>query len=610
MLSQCGRYALVFNGEIYNYRTLRTQLAHTGSNFLGSSDTEVMLEAISRWGLHRAIQTYNGMFAFALWDKSEQRLFLARDRFGEKPLYYGWFGRGFAFGSELKALRRCPGFDGEVNRQALATYLRLDYIPAPSTIYRLVQKVSAAGIVEINPRIPGCTPKIEHYWSAAAAAEHARAVPFEGTESEAVDELDLLLRDAIRLRMQADVPLGAFLSGGIDSSTVVALMQEQSASPVQTFSVGFSDQPSEAEHATRVAEHLGTDHHVLQVTPQHALDVVPRLPSLYDEPFADSSQIPTFLISEFARSHVTVSLSGDGGDELFCGYNRYVWANIFDNWFGRLPPAARRGLGCALEMLSSHGFERLMTAAAGLLPADIRPKNSAGLLHRTAELLSVSGTQQVHLAMVSRWADAANLVEGAGSEVIFPDTCKTDSVVRSMMFLDTVTYLPDDLLVKLDRASMAVSLEARVPLLDHRVFQFAWRVPLHIALNGKGRKRLLRRVLARYVPRRLFERPKEGFGAPIRQWLRGPLRPWAEALLSERALRSSSCLNPLPVRHKWNELISGEGNWEHHIWSVLMFQAWLNHYADDRPHPACTPSVSTGPAEWSGVSNLLKRTSL
>jgi asparagine synthase (glutamine-hydrolysing) len=581
MLSQCGRYVLVFNGEIYNYGTLRTQLVQAGSRFFGSSDTEVMLEAISQWGLRRAIQTFNGMFAFALWDKLERRLFLARDRFGEKPLYYAWFGRSFVFGSELKALRRCPEFDGEINRTALAAYFRLDYIPAPSTIYKAVKKVPAAGMIKINPCLPGCAPKFEHYWSAAAAIERGHTIPFNGNEEEATDQLDLLLRDAVRLRMHADVPLGAFLSGGIDSSTIVALMQEQSSSPVQTFTVDFPEKPSEAEYATRIAAHLGTDHHVLQVTSREALDIVPRLPSLYDEPFADSSQIPTFLISEFARRHVTVSLSGDGGDELFCGYNRYVWANTFENWITKLPIPVREGLGRALIMLSNPGSERSITAAAQLLPANIRPTNLQGLLCRIGKLVPLSFARELHLELVSRWADSTNLVQGAGSEFIFPDKCKSGSFARSLMFLDTVTYLPDDLLVKVDRASMAVSLEARVPLLDHRLFEFACRLPLHIGLNGKGRKRILRRVLARYVPRGLFERPKEGFSVPLRHWLLGPLRPWAETLLSEQALNSSSCLNPSPIRSKWKELVTGDGNWQEHIWSVLMFQAWFKYYADN-----------------------------
>jgi asparagine synthase (glutamine-hydrolysing) len=575
MVSKCGRYVLVFNGEIYNYRALRAEMINMGSKFTGLSDTEVLLEAISCWGLCKAVQKYNGMFAFAIWDMIERRLFLVRDRFGEKPLYYGWFGEGFAFGSELKALRPCPGFDGEVCRQALATYFRRDFIPAPSTIYKLVKKVPPSGIIEIDPSIAGFTPKLYSYWSAAVAVERGRATPFDGTEAEAVDELDLLLEDAVRLRMQADVSLGAFLSGGIDSSTVVALMQKQSRAPVQTFTVDFSDHPNEAEHATRIAGYLGTDHHVLKVTSQDALNVIPRLPEIYDEPFADNSQIPTCLISDFVRHHVTVSLSGDGGDELFCGYNRYVWANMFGNLIERLPSTIRDVLSRTFRILSNYGLEHLITAIAGQLPPSIRPKNSAGLLHRAAEMLSSSEFRQLYLALVSRWEEVANLVEGAESEIIPSDICKLNSLVRNMMFLDTISYLPDDILVKLDRASMAVSLEARVPLLDHRVFEFACRVPIQLKLNGKGRKRLLHRVLGRYIPRGLFERPKEGFRAPIRQWLQGPLRPWAESLLSERALRSSTYLNPQPIIGKWNELIAGRGNWEHHIWSVLMFQAWL-----------------------------------
>lgn len=583
MQSACGRYVTAFNGEIYNHRALRRELEGLGHAFRGHSDTEVMLAAFVEWGLEAALERFNGMFALALWDRKGRLLHLVRDRLGEKPLYYGWMGRTFLFGSELKALRAHPEFRGEVDRGALALYLRHNYIPTPYSIYRGIRKLPPGTRLTLNGADAGAAPTPIPYWSFREVSERGVAEPFTGSADEAAAHLDTLLRDAVKLRMEADVPLGAFLSGGIDSSTVVALMQAQGDRPVKTFTIGFHEAAyNEAEDAKAVARHLGTEHTELYVTPGEAMAVIPRLPALYDEPFADSSQIPTFLVSELARRHVTVSLSGDAGDELFGGYNRYFWGRSIWQRIGWMPRGMRGAAARALTVLPPEAWETVFRMTGPVLPGKIKQRSPGDKLHKLAEILAVNDPETMYLGLVSHWKDPASLAVGASE----PPTVLTDrsqwadlpDFTQRMMYLDTVTYLPDDILVKVDRASMGVSLEGRIPFLDHRVVEFAWRLPLSMKVRDGQGKWLLRQVLYGYVPRGLIERPKMGFGVPIDAWLRGPLRDWAESLLAERRLRAEGFLHPRPIREKWAEHLSGRRNWQYHLWDVLMFQAWLESY--------------------------------
>jgi asparagine synthase (glutamine-hydrolysing) len=582
MTSKDGRYVLIFNGEIYNFQELRRELEDLGHGFRGHSDTEVMLAAFTQWGFEPAIKRFNGMFALALWDKRERVLRLTRDRIGEKPLYYGFSGSTFLFGSELKALRAHPDFKAEINRDALALFLRYNYIPAPYSIYQGIYKLTPGTYLSLNERCSslGQLPEPRAYWSAREAAEAGTASPFEGTQSQAITELEALLTDAVGLRMVADVPLGAFLSGGVDSSTVVALMQAQSSQPVKTFSIGFTEEAyNEARHARAVAEHLKTDHTELYVTPEDAMAVIPRLPSLYDEPFSDSSQIPTFLVSQLARRHVTVSLSGDGGDELFAGYNRYLLGESVWNKISWMPKGSRAVAAGALTTVSPRAWDRAFTGLKPFLPSRLQHTRAGDRLHKLAEILTVSDVEAMYMNIVSHWKQPTRLVPGSSE----PRTILTDArawanlpgIIQRMMYLDAVTYLPDDILVKVDRASMGVSLEARVPFLDHRVFEFSWRLPLSWKIREGQSKWPLRQILYKYVPRELIERPKMGFGIPVGEWLRGPLRDWAESLLDEGRLKREGLLNAEPVRRKWEEHLRGVRNWQYYIWDVLMFQGWL-----------------------------------
>ena len=579
MLSADDRYVIVFNGEIYNFNQLRTELAGLGHAFRGHSDTEIVLASICQWGILETVQRCNGMFAFALWDRREHHLTLVRDRLGIKPLYYGWAGSVFLFGSELKALKAHPAFPAEIDRGALALYLRYNYIPAPYTIYSGFRKLMPGTLLTLTGNRPGELPEPEPYWSARHVAESGLAHPFEGSDQAAVGELDALLRESIRDRMIADVPLGAFLSGGIDSSTVVALMQVQSSRPIQTFTIGFKESGyDEAVHARGIAHHLGTDHTELYVTPQEAQAVIPHLPALFDEPFSDSSQIPTFLISELARRHVTVSLSGDGGDELFGGYNRYTWVRKIWNAMGWLPATLRSFGSATLDRLPPSAWDGILSNR--LIPTRWRFSEPGEKIRKVAEILSASNPEAIYLDLISHWKNPSAVVRGA----VEPPTLLTCQDARTqfpdlaswMMYTDLVTYLPDDVLVKVDRASMGNSLEARVPYLDdHRVVEFAWRLPMKMKIrDGKG-KWLLRQVLYQYVPERMLERPKQGFGVPIDAWLKGPLRAWAEALLDKQRLQDEGFFNPEPILQKWQEHLTGKHNWQYHLWDILMFQAWL-----------------------------------
>jgi asparagine synthase (glutamine-hydrolysing) len=601
MVSPSGRYAMVFNGEVYNHKHLRADLEKAGFTFRGHSDTEAMLAAIEHWGLDEAVKRFNGMFAFALWDRKDRTLALVRDRLGIKPLYYGWIGSLFVFASELKAIAAIPGFSNPVDRNALSVLLRHSYIPAPYSIYENVFKLMPGTLLKVDTALAGAAPnsaalasRTSTYWSAREMAEAGITDRRNLSDTEAVAELDQVLRDAVALRMEADVPLGAFLSGGVDSSTVVALMQAQSARPVRTFSIGFHEAGyNEAEYAKAVAAHLGTDHTELYVTARQAMDAIPRLPEIYDEPFSDASQIPTFLLSRLTQEHVTVSLSGDGGDELFAGYGRYLWARRIWNQMGQVPLPLRRAIARALRASSGPlgaGLEKSMP----LLPARLRVKRPHDKAARLADILTLASPEALYAQFVSHWKRPDEIVvDGCEypTAVRDPAGCGfAPDFVERMMYTDLISYLPCDILTKVDRASMAVSLEARVPLLDHRVVEFAWRLPLRQKIRDGQGKWLLRQVLYQYVPKSLIERPKQGFGVPIDEWLRGPLRDWAEALLDERRLRDEGFFNAGPVRERWSEHLAGTASWHYYLWDVLMFQAWLESRefsASPRVEPGC-----------------------
>lgn len=585
MFSESGRFVIAFNGEIYDHMILRDELKRLNPslNWRGHSDTETLLAAIEAWGLEKTLRRSTGMFAIALWDRRDRVLSLARDRLGEKPLYCGWQKETFLFGSELKALKLHPDFIGEIDRDAMTLQLRHNYIPAPLSIYKGIGKLMPGTILKLDANAVATKGGIERatpYWSLTDAVAHGQADPFTGTDAEAIGALDQLLHETIAQQMMADVPLGAFLSGGIDSSTVVALMQAQSSRPVKTFSIGFNETGyNEAVYAKAVAQYLRTEHTELYVSPQQAMDVIPRLPTLYDEPFSDSSQIPTFLVSEMTRQHVTVSLSGDAGDELFGGYNRYLLANSLWGMVSRVPSWGRAWCASVLTTLTPNQWNRLLGPFQGVIPIKWRLSNLGDKIHKGASVLGNDSLEMLYKDLISHWTNPSSLVIG-GHE---PNTLISDpdpffsslGGIERMMALDTLTYLPDDILCKVDRAAMGVSLETRVPFLDHRLVDFAWRLPMNMKIRDGQGKWILRQVLNKYVPQQLIERPKMGFGVPIDSWLRGPLRDWAESLLDESRLRQEGFFNPAPIRQKWAEHLSGKSNWQYHLWDVLMFQAWL-----------------------------------
>jgi len=582
MHSKSGRYVIVFNGEIYNHKQIREELEElSGCQWAGHSDTEVILSSVEEWGLEGALKRFIGMFAIALWDRKEHVLTIVRDRLGEKPLYYGWIGNTFLFASELKAFRAYPHWQRVINRDALNLFMRYNYVPAPYSIYKGIYKLLPGTIAKVRISDKNVVPV--SYWSAKEVAEFGIAHPFVGNETEAIEQLDGLLRSAIARQMIADVPVGAFLSGGIDSSTVVALMQVQSNKPVKTFTIGFNESGyNEAEYAKRVARHLGTEHTELYISPKEAMAVIPKLPTLYDEPFSDSSQIPIFLISQMARQHVAVILTGDGGDELFGGYNRYfLWPKIW-NIIKIIPRTLRSLFSKVITTVSPHRIDYITEVFLSVIHNGLKAGRTGDKLHKLAEIINKDSTESLSLykEILSTWKSPSLVVlDSQEPSTIVTDKSQwadLDDFILQMMYLDTITYLSDDILVKVDRAAMGVSLETRVPFLDHNVFEFAWKLPLSLKIRGGQGKWILKQVLYKYVPKELIERPKMGFGVPIDCWLRGPLRSWSESLLDESRLRREGFFNPEPIRKKWAEHLSCQRNWQNHIWNVLMFQSWLD----------------------------------
>lgn len=580
MHSPCGRFTISFNGEIYNYRALRQELEQDGMSFTwrGHSDTEVLIVAIETWGFERALQKCIGMFAIALWDAQKRKLFLARDRFGEKPLYYGWNGKAFLFGSELKALRAFPKWKGTLDTDAVRLYLRFSYVPSPRSIYSGVFKLPAGTwlSVEGNSR-PDQLDAPTPYWSAMDTISAARKTPLNLTTAETIALLDFEMRRAVLLRMHADVPLGSFLSGGVDSSLVTAMMQAQSINKVRTFSLGVSDvKYDESSHARRVAQHLGTDHMEFIVTPRELLSIVPLMPSMYDEPFADSSQIPTHLVARLARPQVTVALTGDAGDELFGGYNRHVIARKLAIALAIMPHSARRAIGDSFKLVSERNWDRLNAFSASFFRKP--PTRILGhKLHKLARVFASSSTSDLYQQLVS----LPNAGSFAAENPFIDPTWSFNSEIEGLQFseqmmaTDLVTYLPDDILTKVDRASMAVALEGRMPFLDASVLDLAWRIPLNRKISGGTGKWILRKVLYKYVPRDLVDRPKSGFGVPIGAWLRGPLREWAHAYLNETALSRTGLLNSQGISRVWAAHLAGADGFDYDLWAVLMLQIWL-----------------------------------
>ena len=572
MASADGRYVIAYNGEVYNHRELAERLRQQGVTLRGHSDTEVLVEGFARWGVAATLRDCEGMFALGLWDRQQRTLTLVRDRLGIKPLYWGRAGRAVLFGSELKALRCHPDWQPAVDPDSLASFLRFGYVPAPHSIYRGVHKLEPGIMLTLGA---GGEPRLERYWDVRqVVADGRRDTGGAEDETALLSELERTLRRAVRNEMESDVPLGAFLSGGIDSSLVTALMQAQSMRPIKTFTIGFTAAGfDEARHAKRVAAHLGTEHTELYVEEREAREVIPSLPTWYDEPFADSSQIPTQIVSRLARQHVTVALSGDGGDELFAGYTRYRWGERIERAFAA-PDTLRRGTAGLVGLLS----EDIVRGLARVAPSRLRPSLPEQKAQKLAALLREDDADAAYRRLVSLWPKPERLVPLAGAArdelQDQPLRQRVPNFTERMMLLDTLTYLPDDLLTKVDRASMSVSLEARVPLLNHRVVECAWRLPLDMKLRRGETKWALRRILERHVPRALIERPKQGFAIPLAAWLRGPLRAWADDLLAADAL-GGGWLDPQPITRYWREHRSGERDWSAGLWAVLMFQSWL-----------------------------------
>lgn len=581
MHSHDGRWVLNFNGEIYNHPMLRARLTREGARFMGSSDTEVLLEAIARHGLVQAIEWAKGMFAAAIWDRQERALWLVRDRLGEKPLYWGWFGKTLVFGSELKALRSHPSFRAEIDRNALTAYFRTGCVPSPYSIYAGVAKLPPGHLLEVKTTDPPGATAPAAYWRAEEIAAQGISSPYAGSAAEAMEALDQQLRESVGLQMVADVPVGAFLSGGVDSSLVTGVMQSLSSQPVRTFTIGFEDQGfDEAPFAKAIAAALGTAHTELYVEPQQALDLIPRLPTIYDEPFADSSQIPTYLISALARQHVTVALSGDGGDELFAGYDRLLFHRRAGRYLDALPHSLRRQLGARLSAVTPRRWQQVGERLARTTQGRSRRWLTGDRMAKLAQVLRQSGPESTYRSLVSLWQEPASVVRNgreASTLLNRPhEWLNADDPLNTFLWLDLVTYLPDDLLTKVDRAAMAVSLETRLPLLDPDLVALAWRLPVPLKVRDGQSKWILKQVLQRYIPTELFDRPKKGFSVPVGAWLRGPLREWGQEILDPSRLRQQGYLDETKVTDVWTRHQEGLTDASHQLWTALMFQSWLN----------------------------------
>ncbi len=590
MTSGSGRWVVSYNGEIYNFQALRSELSKSDPtpDWRGHSDTEVVLAAIDRWGFEATLARLNGMFALAVWDRQERALWLARDRFGEKPIYYGWSGGMFLFASELKAMTGHPAFQPRIDRDALGMFVKYGFVPHPWSIYEGIGKLPPGGWVRLSSQHRrGDKPDAGRYWDIDQVISDARAAPFEGDMDAAADRLDQILGDAVEARMVSDVPLGSLLSGGLDSSLIVALMQARSARPVSTFTIGNTEPGyDEAEHAGRIARHLGTDHNEFYVDPGDALDLVPHLGEMYDEPFADSSQIPTHIVARLVRQSGTVALSGDCGDELFGGYNRYIHGVRIADTVMRLPDALRRSAAAVMKLATPSAINRVAGTLGTILPEELKGGMAGEKIHKLAGAVAVPGRSDFWEFLLSNWSDPHTVLSGDFNAVNLTDYCRAPAglqgLAEQMMYHDTRYYMSDDVLAKVDRASMASSLEVRVPFLDPAVFAFAWSIPVAMKIgNGRG-KLVLRRLLSRYLPDHLVERPKQGFAVPVGRWLRQDLREWAEPLIDATRLEREGYFDAAAVQRCWSEHLSGRRNHDARLWTILMFQAWL-----DQSGPGC-----------------------